>query len=204
MDGRPVYERTLTESQLLEQLPNEIANLVRSASGAQQLHALALGALQPQYTESVFRLYEPIVVDLAARWILPGLNADSVAVLAAFARILPFAPHLRPFASQYASSQTGPLSALAGTKELTLRQLNQDSTRILLLALFRLFSFDLETFAKAVSPIQLQSLFPHDDRTIRYLAIRCFALYMHAADAATENMLRVNTGSDPKIGRAHV
>lgn len=200
MDGRPVFERTLTESQLLEQLPNEIRNLVRSASGTQQLHALALGALQPQYTESVFRLYEPIVVDLAARWLRSDLNAHPVAVLAAFARILPFAPHLRPFASQYASSQTGPLSALSGTKELTLRQLDQTSIQTLLLALFRLLSFDLETFAKAVSPIQLQSLFHHDDLVIRYVAIRCFALYMHAADAATEKMLRVNTGSDPIEG----
>lgn len=200
MDGRPVFERTLSESQLLEQLPNEIRNLVRSASGTQQLHALALGALQPQYTESVFRLYEPIVVDLAARWLRPDLNAHPVAVLAAFARILPFAPHLRSFATQYALSQTGPLSALSGTGKLTLRQMDHTSIQTSLLALFRLLSFDLETFAKAVSPIQLQSLFPHDDLVIRYLAIRCFSLYMHAADAATEKMLRVNTGSDPIEG----
>ncbi|KAJ5215627.1 uncharacterized protein N7498_002034 [Penicillium cinerascens] len=200
MNERPVYERTLTESQLLEHLPSGIANLVRSASGTQQLHALALGALQPQCTESVFRLYEPIIVDLAARWLRPDLNADPIHVLAAFGRILPFATYLRPFANQHALSQAGALSALAGTKELTLRQLDPISTRVLLLALFRLLSFDLETFSKAVSPIQLQSLFPHDDQVIRYLAVRCFALYMHAADAATESMLRVNTGSDPIEG----
>ncbi|KAJ5175879.1 Midasin [Penicillium canariense] len=200
MDGRPVYERTLTESQLLEQLPSEIANLIRSASGTQLLHALALGALNTEYTESVLRLYEPIVVDLAARWLRPDLNADPIHVLAAFARILPFATYLRPFASQYAFSQAGPLSALAGSKELTLRQLDPSSIRSLLLALFRLLSFDLDTFSKTVSPIQLQSLFPHEDRVIRYLAVRCFAIYMHAADAATGNMLRVNTGVDPIEG----
>ncbi|KAJ6108690.1 hypothetical protein N7523_010013 [Penicillium sp. IBT 18751x] len=200
MNERPVYERTLTESQLLAQLPSEIANLVRSASGTQQLHALALGALQPHCTESVFRLYEPIVVDLASRWLRSDLNAESIQVLAAFARILPFATHLRSFASQHALSQAGALSALAGTKELTLRQLDTLDTRTLLLALFRLLSFDLETFSKAVSPIQLQSLFPHDDQVVRYLAVRCFALYMHAADAATEKMIRVNTGNDPIEG----
>ncbi|KAJ5112649.1 hypothetical protein N7532_000694 [Penicillium argentinense] len=200
MDDLPVYERTLKESQLLEQLPSEIANLVRSASGTQQLHALALGALNPQLTENVFRLYEPIVVDLAARWLRTDISADYIHVLAAFARILPYAPYLRPFASQYALSQTGPQSALTGSKELTLRELDIPSTRNLLLALFRLLSFDLETFSKAVSPIQLQSLFPHEDRIVRYLAVRCFALYMHAADAATENMLRVNTGIDPIEG----
>ncbi|CEJ53778.1 hypothetical protein PMG11_00119 [Penicillium brasilianum] len=200
MDERPAYERTLTESELLEQLPNEIASLVRSASGTQQLHALALGALNSKFTETVFRLYEPIVVDLAARWLRSDLNADPIHILAAFARILPFAAYLGPFASQHASSQAGALSALVGSKELTLRQLNPNDTRTLLLALFRLLSFDLDTFAKAVSPIQLQSLFPHEDRVIRYLAVRCFALYMHAADAATQNMLRVNTGADPIEG----
>lgn len=200
MHRKPVYERTLTEPQLLEQLPNEVASLIRSASGTQQLHALALGALLPQHTENIFRLYEPIVVDLAARWLQKDFDADPIAILAGLSRILPLTPHLRSFASQYALSQSGPLSALAGTKELTLRQLDQATIRTLLLALFRLLSYDLETFAQAVSPIQLQSLFPHDDHVIRYLAIRCFALYMHAADAATQNIVRVNTGSDPIIG----
>lgn len=200
MDGRPVYERTLSESELLNQLPNEITTLIRSTSGTQQLHALALGALNTQFTESIFRLYEPIAVDLAARWLRSDLQADHIQILAAFARILPFASYLRSFAGQYALSQTGALSALAGSKELTLRQLDPSSTRTLLLALFRLLSFDLETFSKAVSPIQLQSLFPHEDPVIRYLAVRCFAMYMHAADAASESMLRINTGTDPIEG----
>ncbi|KAJ5923916.1 hypothetical protein N7466_008103 [Penicillium verhagenii] len=200
MNGKPVYERTLSESELLTQLPNELTGLIRSSSGTQQLHALALGALDTQFTESIFRLYEPIAVDLAARWLRSDIQADHIHTLAAFARILPFASYLRSFAGQYALSQTGPLSALAGSKELTLRQLEPSNTRTLLLALFRLLSFDLETFSKAVSPIQLQSLFPHEDPVIRYLAVRCFAMYMHAADAASENMLRVNTGTDPIEG----
>ncbi|KAJ6155360.1 Midasin [Penicillium chermesinum] len=200
MDVRPFYERTLTESELLEQLPNELTSLIQSASGTQQLHALAQGALNTRLTETVFRTYEPIAVDLAARWIRKDFQADPIQILAAFARILPLAPYLRPFAGQYALSKIGPLSALAGSKELTLRQLDQESIRTLLLALFRLLSFDLETFSKAVSPIQLQSLFPHEDPITRYLAIRCFAIYMHAADAATQSMLRINTGVDPIEG----
>ncbi|CAG8078285.1 unnamed protein product [Penicillium salamii] len=196
MDQRPVYERTLTESELLEQLPSEISNSIRTASGTQHLHALALGALNNEFTESIFRLYEPIFVDLAARWLQSDLHADYIHVLAAFSQILPFAPHLRSLASQYASSQTGPLAALAMSKELTLLQLDQTSIRLLLLALFRLLSFDLETFSPIVSPLQLQSLFQSQDRVTRYLAVRCFALYMHAADAATEKMIRVNTGAE--------
>jgi midasin len=196
MDRRPVYKRTLSESELLEQLPSEISTFIRTASGTQHLHALALGALNNEFTESIFRLYEPIFVDLAARWLQSDLHADYIHILAAFAQILPFAPHLRSLASQYASSQTGPLAALAVSKELTLLQLDQPSIRLLLLALFRLLSFDLETFSPIVSPLQLQSLFQSQDRVTRYLAVRCFALYMHAADAATEKMIRVNTGAE--------
>ncbi|RMJ23781.1 hypothetical protein PHISP_05349 [Aspergillus sp. HF37] len=200
MGYRPAYEGTLSESQLSEQLPNEIVDLIRTASGTQYLNALAVGALKPRCTESFFCRFESVFVDLAARWILSDLNVNHVEVLSAFARILPFAPYLRPFASQYASSRAGPLSALAASKELTLQNLDDTSTRMLLLAIFRLLSFDLESFSTTISPLQLQSLFQHRDHSIRYLAVRCFALYMHAADAATEKMIRVNTGDDPIEG----
>lgn len=194
MGYRAAYEGPVFESQVLEQLPNEIVDLIRTASGTQYLNALSVGALKPGCTESFFCRFEPVFVDLAARWILSDLNVDHAEVLSAFARVLPFAPYLRPFASQYASARAGPRSALAASKELTLQNLPDTTIRTLLLAIFRLFSFDLETFSTAVSPLQLQSLFHHRDRSIRYLAVRCFALYMHAADAATDKMIRANTG----------
>lgn len=200
MGYRPAYEGILSESQIIEQLPNEIVDLIRTASGTQYLNALAVGALKQRCTESFFCQYESIFVDLAARWILSDLNVNHVEVLSAFARILPFASYLRPFASQYAASRAGPLSALAVSKELTLLHLDDDTLRMLLLAIFRLLSFDLEVFSTTVSPLQLQSLFQHRDDTIRYLAVRCFALYMRAADAATEKMIRANTGDGPIEG----
>lgn len=200
MDCRPAYEGVLSETQIAEELPNEIVNLIRTASGTQYLNALAVGALKPRCTETFFCRYESIFVDLAARWILSDLNVNQVEVLSAFARLLPFAPYLRPFASQYASSRAGPISTLAASKGLTFQNTNDTAMHTLLLAIFRLLSFDLEVFSKTVSPTQLQSLFQHQDRSIRYLAVRCFALYMHAADAATEKMVRVNIGDGPVEG----
>ena len=50
MDGRPAYEGALDESRLFQQLPNEIVELIRAASGTQYLNALAVGALKPQCT----------------------------------------------------------------------------------------------------------------------------------------------------------
>lgn len=195
MDGRPAYEGTLDESRLFQQLPNEIVELIRAASGTQYLNALAVGALKSQCTEGFFALYEPIFVDIAARWLQSDIPVNQVDVLSAFARILPFAPYLRSFASQYTLSRVGPLS-----KELTSLQLDDIAIRTLLLAIFRLLSFDLEVFSKTVSPSQIQSLFRHSDRSLRYLAVRCFALYMHAADAATEKMVQKHVGDKPIEG----
>ncbi|KAE8307881.1 hypothetical protein BDV41DRAFT_568708 [Aspergillus transmontanensis] len=111
METRPAYERTLEESQLFEQLPNEYLN------------ALA-----------------PIFVDLAARWLASDFHNNQVDIISAFSRILP----------QYA---------------------NDTTLRTLLLSTF-------------------------SNPSIRYLAIRCFALYMHAADAATEKMVQTYIGTD--------
>lgn len=200
MAVKPAYEETFSESQIFRQLPNELVELIRTAHGSQYLDALALGALEPRCTESVFALYEPIFVDLASRWLVSDPCINSVLVLSAFSRILPFAPYLRPLASQYATARDGPLSALAVSRELKLLQLDNTTVRTLLLTLFRLLSFDLESFSSAISPIQLQSLFRHQDRCVRYLAVRCFCLYMHAADAATEQMVRTNVGDEPIEG----
>ncbi|KAB8272790.1 hypothetical protein BDV30DRAFT_227173 [Aspergillus minisclerotigenes] len=196
METRPAYERALEESQLFEQLPNEVAELIRTSSGTQYLNALAVGALRSKCTEGFFCLYEPIFVDLAARWLASDFHNNQVDIISAFSRILPFAPFLASFASQYASSRAGPLSALAATDEAMLLQLDDTTLRTLLLSVFRLLSYDLETFSSTISPSCLQSLFQHSDHSIRYLAIRCFALYMHAADAATEKMVQTYIGTD--------
>ncbi|KAF4163409.1 hypothetical protein CNMCM6936_000870 [Aspergillus lentulus] len=200
MNQKPAYERLLTESQILDQLPNELAELIRTASGTQFLNALAVSALRSKCTESLFSIYEPIFVDLAARWLSSDLHVDNFHIISAFARILPFAPYLQSFASQYAASWAGPLSALAVSKEQSTLQLEDATLRTLLLAIFRLMSYDLEVFSTTVSPSQLQSLFQHRDQAIRYLAVRCFALYMRAADAATERMVGAYLADGPIEG----
>ncbi|KAL3439354.1 hypothetical protein BDV09DRAFT_190924 [Aspergillus tetrazonus] len=196
MGASPAYEGTLNESQLLEQLPDEIAALIRTASGTQYLNALAVGALKSGFTEKFFYIYEPIFVDLAARWTLPESGVDQNEVISAFARILPLAPHLRSFASQYAMSRAGPLSALAASNASTNLDIDDFTTSTLLLAIFRLLSFDVEAFSPAISPSRLQTFFRHEDKVIRYLAVRCFCLYMRAADASTERILWSHCGDD--------
>jgi midasin len=200
MDGRPAYEETLSESEILGQIPKDLAEVIRSASGPQYLDALALAALEPNCSEWVFSSHEPLFVDLAARWLSLDPRIYQFQIISAFSRVLPFAPFLRSFASSCVAARDGPLTALSTSRELKLLELDDITIRNLLLAIFRLFSFDLETFSSAVSPLQLQSLFQHSDRCVRYLAIRCFCLYMHAADAATEKTLQTHIGDEPVEG----
>ncbi|EEH22929.2 hypothetical protein PABG_05140 [Paracoccidioides brasiliensis Pb03] len=182
----------LPETHVLEQLPPELVEILHtSSSNPSSCHdTLALAALRPNYTNTLFSLYEPIFVDLAARWIYLDSHEYFVRVIAAFARILPFAPYLRPLADVASRDLKG--SGLPCSEEpgkFGNLQVEDETLISLLLALFRLLSFDLESFSPIVSPSQLQSLFNRSNHVIRYLAIRCFCLYMHAADAALERML---------------
>ncbi|KAH7408502.1 hypothetical protein DE146DRAFT_675536 [Phaeosphaeria sp. MPI-PUGE-AT-0046c] len=70
----------------------------------------------------------------------------------------------------------------------------QNCAEKLLLGTFRLLSFDCRNFAKYVRPLVLQSLFQHSSLVVRYLAVRNFCLYVHAADHATQEMLRRTVG----------
>ncbi|OAX84399.1 hypothetical protein ACJ72_01231 [Emergomyces africanus] len=182
----------LPDPQLLHQLPPELVEILRTSTlnPSASLDALSIAALEPNYTNKLFALYEPIFVDLAARWIYLDSPKYSVRAIAAFARILPLAPHLRPFANAVSQGPRG--DALASSSEPTqfdLGHLEDQTLHAFLLALFRLLSFDLDSFSPIVSASQLQSLFSRPNPVIRYLAIRCFCLYMHAADAALEQML---------------
>ncbi|KAK2756745.1 AAA ATPase midasin [Arachnomyces sp. PD_36] len=191
----------LQDPSVIRQLPRDLIELIRTSSGAEYLDALSVAALEPKCTNKIFELYEPIFVDLAARWLSPSCAACPVQILSAFARILPFAPSLRMYADEVVQSRRGPLSYLAGSKQLDLLEVEHEVLHNLLLAIFRLLSFDQEAFSGAISPIQVQSLMRHPNRSIRYLAIRCFCLYMHAADAAMGEMIKNYVGEGPIEGQ---
>lgn len=153
--------------------------------------ALAAEALKPGSTDDIFNQHGALFTELCARWIQSG--ADTEPKVAAFGRILPFAPHLAehverflahvstsPILGPQASSSTGDVLAL--TRALDLLEI--------LLGAFRLLSYDCRNFTKFVRPLALESLFQHTNRAVRFLAIRTFCLYVHAADHATQEMTK--------------
>ncbi|KAF2634774.1 midasin [Massarina eburnea CBS 473.64] len=153
--------------------------------------SLATDALDGQRTDGLFVLNEKLFVEVAARWIQSGVESERK--VAAFGRLLPLAPHLaehvdRFLASTSQSSILGPQTSNLSAHGL--RTLKEADTCQLLLGTFRLLSFDCRSFAKYVRPVALESLFHHSSAYVRYLAIRTFALYVHAADHATQELIK--------------
>ncbi|KAF3041036.1 hypothetical protein E8E11_005123 [Didymella keratinophila] len=161
------------------------------ASETANINVLATEALKPGSTDDLFVQYEGLFTDVCARWIQSAVQTENT--IAAFGRILPFAPHLSEHVERFAvhvsqSPYFGPQDTSRTTAPA-----NFHITEVLLGA-FRLLSFDCRTFARYVRPVAVQHLFQHQDRAIRYLAIRLFCLYVHAADHATQEMIKRNVG----------
>lgn len=178
----------LSDPQIIQQLPAELIEVLgSSSSSASYLDALSLTALHPKCTDRFFTLYEPFIVDLAARWITLDSGSHPLEATIAISKILPLARYLKSFADSLLKRPHAVATLFLQSKEIS--AINPDELVTLLLSIFRLFSFDVDSFSSFVSPFSLESLFQHPERVVRYLAVRCFCLYMHAADAAMEKLL---------------
>ncbi|KAF2794635.1 midasin [Melanomma pulvis-pyrius CBS 109.77] len=157
--------------------------------------ALASVALNPIYTDDLFVQYEGLFVEVCAHWISSGTNSG--AKIAAFGRMIPLAPyiaeHLERFLTYVSQSPLFGRQASDSSTELVLKTVESDLCQILL-GIFRLLSLDFRNFAKHVRPLALESLFQHPSRAVRYLAVRVFCLYVHAADYATLEMVKRHVG----------
>ena len=202
MDCSWADNQLFSNQHTLQSLPEELFSTLRQGTNSQYLNALAALALDARWTSTIFTIYEPLFVDMCSRWISSDTDSDPVAVAAALARILPFAPHLASYAEELiCRRQAGALQLLCSRKAAQLTELSEGTLHDLLLALCRLLMFDNETFASVVSPAQLQVLLQHPCRSIRYLAIRVLCLFLHAADAALARMVRKYLGEEEIEGR---
>ncbi|KAL9624723.1 MAG: hypothetical protein Q9160_001077 [Pyrenula sp. 1 TL-2023] len=188
---------------LTRELPSELLSTIRHQSGKQYLNALSSALLIPQCTDRLFLLYEPVALDLLARASDVVENVtDTIELLCAAARLLPYNPSLKGFVRALLISDDDPfLGFLSNPADFRLASFGSTILQSLLLALFRLFSFDLDTFRVGVAPVLLSSLCRHEDVPTRYLANRCLAMYMQMTDAASQHLLRLNLQNDPLKGR---
>ncbi|KAI9815509.1 MAG: hypothetical protein M1827_002643 [Pycnora praestabilis] len=183
-------------------LPEEILEIIRHGSNTEYLNALAEAVLDPKLTETLFSYYEPIFVDISGRWMRsPQSSERAESIVTALARLLPFAPHLSIYAKELILGQNGNrLKDVLSLHGAYAGLSSAPRTQTLLLTMFRLLLFDSKTFARTISPSQLQSLLHADSRPVRYLAIRVLCLYLQAADAAMEDMIHRYIGGDTVEG----
>ncbi|KAF3354041.1 putative RING finger protein [Verticillium dahliae VDG1] len=205
VDISPERAALLDDAIVLEQLPQEILAVIRDDTSTNLLDVLSQAALIPQLTSRLFVHFEHVFPDLCARWILNPIDAKTQTdVLASFARVLRFAPYLSTFLRHYMSSGSSPTSNKPlGLQQLdfaSLQNLQQDELLRLLLAVWRLISFDASAYSILVSPAQMQSLFAHEHLAVRYLCIRIFCLQVHAADAKREALIREHVGASAISG----
>lgn len=188
----------MSNATAMASLPSELLHIIRDQNPTNLLEAISQAALLPRLTGRIFIHFEPVFADIAARWILntrKGSCDDSI--IAAFARLLPFAPSLSVFLDEYlktlnhepdSSSQSLVTARLDLTGSVT--TLSGDALSQRLLAVWRLLNFDEKAYASLVLPSEVQALFSHSYGPVKYLAIRIFSLLMHASDLKLDALLQ--------------
>lgn len=180
------------DAALVSLLPIELLSFIRKASsGSEYLEAIASATLLPGATDKFSAYYRQLLPEIVARWVRRvkvSPLADHVLILSSLAKILPFAPYLRPHVKELITSSQG-LSSLTNA-ENNLSSLDDEQLHITLLAFFRLFTYNVLVFKPFLHPALLPPLFKHESLPIRYLAIQCFSQAMGLADALTETLVK--------------
>lgn len=181
-------------------LPPELRHIICDQNPTSFLDAISQAALIPRLTGRIFIHFESVFADICARWVLHtqhGTFNDDI--IAAFARVLPFAPQLSVFLDEYLktssrSSSPSPSSQAQPTARLDLTASSQALTEAALLqrllAVWRLLNFDRKAYASLVLPSQVQGLLTHSCGPVRYLAIRILCLLLSASDLKLEALTR--------------
>lgn len=194
----------LSNHSFVQTVPEKCLDILRDGTNTQYLDTLSDLALDPKFTSEIFATHDVVFVEICSRWQKrqrSSLELDPLAIIAALARILPFAPHLSVFVEELLCRQRpGALHVFASRETTALMDLPDESLHRLLLALCRLLMFDNENFASLISPVQLQILLNHTHQCVRYLAIKILCLYLHASDSATVTMGEKYCSNDSILG----
>lgn len=195
----------LKDATVLDHLSVELLQVIKDQSSTKVLDAIAEAALSPPLTERIFVHFEDVFPDICARWILnPGNEQQKIRIFSAIARLLPLAPYLSAFLehSHYESelSRSSPSLRLS-PPQLTHESVPQDQETLLqsLLVAWRLINFDSRNFGPLTSPALMQSLFKHESKAIRYVAIRIFIQLLHGSDYKLESLIEEFIGKDEEI-----
>ncbi|KAF7549141.1 hypothetical protein G7046_g8442 [Stylonectria norvegica] len=195
----------LRDATALEHLPAELLDIIKDQTSTKLLDAVAKAALIPPLTDRIFAHFEDVFPDICARWIIsPGDLRHKIRVHSALVRLLPFAPHLSTFferpSQEISSSSDAPSLRLSPLRlDLDIAPGDEETLLASLLVAWRLISYDARNFSPLTSPAYLQTLFKHENRAIRYLAIRVFSQLLHGSDWKLEALIQEYVGKDEAV-----
>lgn len=201
-DISPQVASLLRDTPTLGLLPPEVLEVVQNHASTAILDAVSHAALRPRLTDRLFAHFEDVFPDICARWILGRSNGgDGGVVVAAFARILPFAPYLSVFLERFLHDGPATRTTLAPICLDSWSSAPNDHAALqnALLSVWRLNSFDQRTYGPLIPPSDLQALFGHESRAVKYLAIRIFCQLVHASDYKLEALVQEHLGSSEAI-----
>ncbi|KAI0480112.1 P-loop containing nucleoside triphosphate hydrolase protein [Xylariaceae sp. FL0804] len=196
-------KQLLGHEALLNQLPPDLREIIRAHAAPNFLDAVAEAALIPQATGQLFIHFESVFADICARWLRrPRARGQEDHIIAAFARILPFAPHLEVFLELYIretsythTPDSRPLMINSLASETTIPA-SENDLPLILLAFWRLLNFDKKTFCQLILPSRVQALFQHELAPVRFLAIKIFCCQLGVSDHKWEAMVRQHIRDD--------
>ncbi|KAI9260402.1 hypothetical protein EDC94DRAFT_542138 [Helicostylum pulchrum] len=192
-----------------------------ATSKSQLLDIVSKAMLRPEWTTSVVRLFRPIVIDLIARWTLPGFttfldsasvspNASSTVykielVAKAFSTVLPIVPQVKSLAVTYFTHSTSlfeRLNHINTSNESEVASSLTAELQDLLLTTYRLLRFSTSTFTPLWNWGPLVQLLQFPDPSIRYTTVLCLSNVYGLSDAQTKSLLTSVVGAGHSLDEA--
>ncbi|RYP31829.1 hypothetical protein DL767_005560 [Monosporascus sp. MG133] len=198
-------QRLLGDATVLSNLPPDLLEVIRSHVSSNFLDAVAAAALIPRVAGQIFIHFETVFADICARWFLRSrCHGQEDQIVAAFARILPFAPHVSVFLERYMldtslTSEPTQSSQINSLNSPHAWQAPGNELLQSLLAFWRLLNFDKKAFGQLVSSSCIQSLFRHPWPSVRYLAVKILCLQLSASDYKVESLLSKHISEDVSL-----
>ncbi|KAK3082381.1 hypothetical protein LTS18_004293 [Coniosporium uncinatum] len=186
MDCSQAVSILLSRSQ---ELPPELVNIIINGTNGTFLNAISNATLQRALTDRIITHLECLAAEICARW---TSSKNLASVTAAFGRAVIAVPFVAEHAEAYFTRHPF-AEVLASTKD-------DEELQEVMLGVFRLLVFDNTAFAQYVRPSDVQQCLSHSSRPVRYLAVRILSLYLHAADAATEQTISEYLGQGAVYG----
>lgn len=175
--------------------PSPLKETLESGTPTDILACLSQYAAQTDWEKEILCSFEQLVPELIARWAI-ALDVDSL--LSSFGRLA----GVFPYVSEYIVSSLLKLRATNGDLlDIKPSQGDTSITISVLLAIFRLISHKNKQFGQFVTPVKLIKYMQHDDKCVRYLAIRILSLYLHLSDERLQTLVLQKVGEGAIHGR---